>query len=72
MVWHLDESTSLSSGPVAPVSIGEEVEWDIHSKQGVHFFVKRSADDEQIFERVLCEATFNTTEADIEVQFELV
>ena len=35
MVWNLDGVNSVSSGgPVSPVVVGENVDWDVHSKQG--------------------------------------
>jgi len=36
--WLLDEETSVSGGPTAPVVVGEDIQWDVHSKQGVYFF----------------------------------
>ena len=35
--WQLDEANAVSGGPVAPVSIGQYIDWDIHSKQAVYF-----------------------------------
>ena len=36
--WVLDDEISVSGGPVAPVVVGENINWDINSKQGVFFF----------------------------------
>ena len=37
MDWTLDEEHVLSGGPVQAVQVGQEVHWDMDSKQGVHF-----------------------------------
>jgi len=36
--WVLNDEVSVSGGPSAPVIVGENVQWDINSKQGVYFF----------------------------------
>ena len=33
--WVLNDEVSVSGGPSAPVIVGENVQWDINSKQGV-------------------------------------
>ena len=39
MVWNLDGVNSVSSGgPVGKVKVGENVDWDVHSKQGRWYF----------------------------------
>ncbi|KZS09051.1 Protein arginine N-methyltransferase 7 [Daphnia magna] len=35
--WQLDEATVISGGPTAPVTLGQNVQWDMHSKQAVYF-----------------------------------
>ena len=37
MDWQLDECTSIGGGPTLPVTIGQNVHWDMHSKQAVYF-----------------------------------
>ena len=37
MEWSLDEEHVLSGGPTQTVRVGQEVCWDMDSKQGVHF-----------------------------------
>ena len=36
--WQLDEANTVSGGPVAPVTIGHNIAWDVHSKQAMYFF----------------------------------
>jgi len=36
MEWSLDEDTVVSGGPVKKVLVGQKVDWDMDSKQGVH------------------------------------
>jgi hypothetical protein len=46
MDWHLTETDILTSGPVKPIIIPShqkngpksDIQWNLHSKQGVHFF----------------------------------
>ena len=37
--WQLDENTAISvcGGPTGPVTLGQNVQWDVHSKQAVYF-----------------------------------
>lgn len=35
--WQLDETASVSSGPTMPPTLGQNIKWDIHSKQAVYF-----------------------------------
>jgi len=35
--WELNAEISVSGGPIAPVVLGENIQWDINSKQGVYF-----------------------------------
>ncbi len=35
--WQLDENTTVSGGPVTPVTLNQNVHWDAHSKQAVYF-----------------------------------
>lgn len=35
--WQLDEDVTISGGPTAPVTLGQNVQWDVHSKQAVYF-----------------------------------
>lgn len=38
--WVLDEDAQIviSTGPTAEVQIGQQVDWDLHSRQGVYLF----------------------------------
>lgn len=35
--WILDEDLTVTSGPRTPVEVGEIVNWDMYSSQGVYF-----------------------------------
>jgi len=37
MTWQLTPDSQLNTGPKLPPKIGQYVEWDKFSKQGVHF-----------------------------------
>lgn len=38
MEWQLDEETFVANGPKSDLIMGSKVDWDVHSKQGVHLF----------------------------------
>lgn len=40
MDWQLDENTKISGGPTGPVTLSQNVQWDVHSKQAVYFIKK--------------------------------
>ena len=35
MDWHLDDNTVISDGPREAISIGHDIVWYMHAKQGV-------------------------------------
>lgn len=35
--WQLDEKSTISGGPTAPVTPSQNIQWDVHSKQAVYF-----------------------------------
>ena len=78
-----DEGMTLSGGPVNlttkpanpltqpanPLTkIGEKIEWDVHSKQGVHFF-QQTAENKKV-ESVQCKIVFKPEEGDFEFEFD--
>ena len=68
MEWDFGGGEKLSSGPIFPSMAGQEVEWDRHSKQGVHLFVKKA---EIEAESVNCSVTFDPAEGDVHFAFTL-
>lgn len=44
--WQLDEANTVSGGPIAPVSVGHYIGWDMHSKQAVYFLKTCKLSDE--------------------------
>lgn len=34
--WYLDEETMVSCGPIDDVAPGQRINWDPHTRQGVH------------------------------------
>ena len=67
MIWHLDDEHSLNSGPVSAVEVGKQIEWNIHCKQGVHFFDKTS----KSATKIKCTTTFSASEGDLDFMFSL-
>ena len=72
MEWYLDEETSVTDGPVSKITVGDNIEWDIHSKQGVFFFPQQFLLDNYALEEkgeICCEVVFNSQEGDIKFSF---
>ena len=73
MVWNLDGVNSVTSGgPVSKVKVGENVDWDVHSKQGVMFFKKPREGGEKMVSKIRGSATFKPKEGDVVFHFEPV
>jgi hypothetical protein len=70
MDWHLDDEHCLSGGPTSPVVAGREVEWDLHSKQGVHLFPNPQRCQKGV-SAVRCGVTFKPSDGDVEFSFSL-
>jgi hypothetical protein len=77
MEWRLhddddDVGNVVSGGPVDPVVIGQQIEWDVHSKQGVHFFkkTKNENEKEKRVKSVQCQVIFKPEEGDFDFKFQ--
>ena len=44
MQYFLTKQDIVNTGPVTDVKIGQKIDWNMHHKQGVHFFVEKSED----------------------------
>ena len=64
----IDEEHSVSSGPVSPVTVGQEVDWTMDAKQGVHFF--KAGDSEDVVESISYRVSFQPAEGDFSFAFE--
>lgn len=42
MEWYLTDEHIFNTGPQGPVELGVNIKWNMHQKQGVHFFVEKS------------------------------
>jgi hypothetical protein len=62
----VDEEHSVSSGPVSDVTVGEEVDWTMDAKQGVHFFKEQEPIPETISYRIV----FQPAEGDFTFAFQ--
>ncbi len=65
-LWPPDENHSVSSGPVDEVRVGEEVNWTMDAKQGVHFFTATDRDVQTVTYRLV----FQPTEGDFSFVFD--
>ena len=65
MEWSLDEENVLSGGPTKTVRVGQQVCWDMDSKQGVHF-LKQTTDCSQLKFNI----EFHPSEGDFIFKFE--
>lgn len=69
--WLLDgtETTAVTSGPNAPVTIGEIVAWDVHSRQGVHLLPHVS--DVQPTMQLICDTSFLPGDGNLDFKFKI-
>ena len=65
MEWSLDEEHVLSGGPTQTVRVGQQVCWDMDSKQGVHF-LKQTTDCSKLKFNI----EFHPSEGDFIFKFE--
>ncbi|TRY61040.1 hypothetical protein TCAL_05739 [Tigriopus californicus] len=72
MEWHLDDETTISNGPKEPVEVGDKVNWDMHSHQGVSFLPQHQRGRLTVNSMVQCTVTFNPKEGDLAFQFSVV
>ena len=68
MDWHLtsDPEDIVSGGPRTQVVAGAQIEWDLHSRQGVHFF----PGDRRCVASASVDVVFKPEEGDFEFRFE--
>ncbi|KAB7497129.1 Protein arginine N-methyltransferase 7, partial [Armadillidium nasatum] len=55
--WHFPEEV-LSTGTTRPVSLGEQVQWDMNTRQGVYLFKKHHVLSESTKTGVVCDTSF--------------
>ncbi|CAG9856165.1 unnamed protein product [Phyllotreta striolata] len=46
--WYLTDSNRLTitTGPVSPIKIGQKIDWDMYTRQGVYLFAEKSSSNE--------------------------
>lgn len=74
--WDLDGSgrpqATVSSGPTVPaaqVRAGQLIDWDVHSRQGVHLLPH--ARHVQAEQHMFCEATFVPADGNVDFRFDI-
>ena len=67
MKWQLDFEGEycLNTGPTSEVRLGEVIEWDMYSKQGVHLF----QEDKKAGSKIQLETIFEPQEGDLKFSF---
>jgi hypothetical protein len=65
--WSLTENSDcvIGGGPIE-CKVGETISWDVHSKQGVHFFQNPSKETKS----VTLDVTFGVLEGDIQFKID--
>ena len=63
MDWYLSDQDIVCTGPVNKIKIKQNIEWNMHHKQGVHFFVEKS--DEINVRDISVDLIFEPTEGNI-------
>ena len=72
MDWHLtsDPEDIVSGGPRSQVIVGDQIEWDLHSRQGVHFFQGDHLGPRRRVRSVEVDVVFKPEEGDFVFHFE--
>lgn len=63
-----DKST-VTSGPIGPVAVGKLIEWDMHSRQGVHLLPH--AFDVQTSQQMRFHVSFQPADGNISFHFDM-
>ncbi|KAK2140166.1 hypothetical protein LSH36_1457g00024 [Paralvinella palmiformis] len=74
MDFHLDNTNTIATGLVKPPMIGQNLQWDIHTKQAVHLFKKpiRIEEGESQNWRLKHRVVFKPKSGELDFKFELV
>lgn len=71
--WLLDGSTAskstVTSGPCSEIELGQIINWDIHSRQGVHLLPHASIIQPQ--NSMSCDCTFVPADGNIDFKFNM-
>lgn len=72
--WHLDDKATarsiVTSGPTsATVTVGDIVDWDIHSRQGVHLLPHVT--DVQPNMQLICDTSFLPDDGNLDFKFKI-
>lgn len=63
--WHLDENTVISDGPIEPIFIGDDINWYMHSKQGVFLISHLASPPYNSNDEIEFDVMFDPSEGDI-------
>ena len=63
MDWHLTDQDIVCTGPLSDIKPNQNIEWNMHHKQGVHFFIEKSED--VMIRNISVALTFEPTEGNI-------
>ena len=63
MDWHLTDQDIVCTGPLSKIKPKQDIEWNMHHKQGVHFFIEKSED--VLIRNVSVDLIFESTEGNI-------
>lgn len=72
--WRLVDSDSpnytVSTGPRSPVQIGNFIEWDFHTRQGVHLLTRPKAIKKDCI--LMCHSTFDPAAGNVTFKFDFM
>ena len=69
MDWYLTDQDVICTGPVQPIEAHANIAWNMHHKQGVHFFVEQSENVK--IKNVSVDLNFEPTEGEISFRFQV-
>ena len=69
MDWYLTDQDVICTGPTQPIEANTNIAWNMHHKQGVHFFVEQSENVK--IKNVTVDLNFEPTEGEISFSFQV-
>lgn len=72
--WRLIDSDSpkytVSTGPTTPIQIGQFIQWDFHTRQGVHLLLRPKAVQKDSV--LKCQSTFEPAAGNLAFKFDFI
>lgn len=68
--WVLTESDNVvTTGPISSVTVGEIIDWDFHTRQGVHLLPNATVVQPNM--QIFCDASFLPSDGNMDFKFNI-